>query len=230
MTTDYFITNTGERIPIVFTHRAAARNIILRPKILPSRELHVSLPKWTSVSRAMKFIAEKQSWLEKIYARAPVKKKFASGDVINLLGRDVMFVHKSCPHDNECSLEIITIGGAPEFFERRVRDEIKKQFLAAVKKEIAGVPIALRPTKIAVRDTTSRWGSCSSTGTISLSYRLAFAPPPVMRYVIMHEIAHRKYMDHSAKFYGLVGQLYGSGWERAKIWLSKNGQTLHTYF
>jgi len=235
MNTDYFLTSTGERIPVICTHKSGARNIVLRPKVTPCRELHVSIPRWTSSTRATKFIEEKRRWLERIFERAPQKARICCGDVINFLGRDVLIRHDPTGkrgvfmEHTECG-EQMTVCGAPEFLERRVRDEIKKQFLSAVKKELSAVPAVLKPVRIAIRDTTSRWGSCSSTGTISLSYRLAFAPPEIMKYVIMHELAHRKHMDHSPKFWALVTQLYGPGVERSKMWLSKNGQNLHKYF
>ncbi|MCL2017458.1 MAG: M48 family metallopeptidase [Alphaproteobacteria bacterium] len=228
MTTDHFIMTDGERIPIVYTAKSGARNIILRPKIAPVRELHVSIPRLTPVSRARVFIEEKRRWLERIFARAPQKVKLRDGDTINIFGEEYLILHSA--GDINAEQKYIAVGGSPEFFERRLRDKIKEMFLIRVKEILKPVPQALRPSRIVVRDTTSRWGSCSSTGTISLSYRLAFAPPDIMKYVIMHELAHRKHMDHSPKFWGLLGQLYGPGVERAKQWLSKNGQTLHRYF
>ena len=134
------------------------------------------------------------------------------------------------PFDRAEGASVMIVCGSTDMLERRVRDEIKKLFLTAVKRETAGVPAAFRPRSIAVRDTTSRWGSCSSSGTISFSWRLAFAPPTVMRYVIMHELAHKRHMDHSVKFWATVSELYGPGVERAKLWLSKHGQELHRYF
>ena len=103
-------------------------------------------------------------------------------------------------------------------------------FLARAKAIIKEVPKEFRPTKITVRDTSSRWGSCSTSGTISLSWRLAFAPPEIMRYVIIHELAHIKHMDHSPAFWAQVSKLYGEGVGRAKLWLSKNGADLYKYF
>jgi hypothetical protein len=232
MNSDSFTLSTGEEIPIIFTAKTGARNIILRPKVSPRRELHISMPRWTSVSRAMKFVAEKQRWLDKIFSKGPEKVKIKPGDIITIFGEDVSFRgsrSESPESGKECIQEII-MKGQPEFFERRVRDKIKSMFLAEVRNILKEVPRELRPTKITIRDTTSRWGSCSSTGTISLSYRLAFAPPQVMRYVIMHELAHRKHMDHSPQFWHLVSELFGPGVERTKNWLSKNGQSLHRYF
>ncbi|MCL2537999.1 MAG: M48 family metallopeptidase [Alphaproteobacteria bacterium] len=225
MKTETFVLASGEEIPIIFNTKSGVRNIVLRPKVSPTRELHITLPRLVSHARAMKFVAEKQRWLEKIFARAPEKIKLKSGDIITVFGKETLLTNNKSETQHA-----IIVGGSPEFFERRVRDEIKKQFLARVKCEIAAAPREFRPARIAVRDTTSRWGSCSASGTISFSYRLAFAPPAVMRYVILHELAHRKHMDHSPDFWRLVSELYGPGVERAKLWLSKNGQSLHKYF
>jgi predicted metal-dependent hydrolase len=125
-----------------------------------------------------------------------------------------------------CKVVQSEVGGAPEFLDRRVRDKIKTQFLARAKDIIRAMPPEMRPRRVAVRDTRSRWGSCSSTGTISLSWRLSFAPPEVMRYVIVHECCHLAQMNHSAAFWALVGNHFGPGYEGAKRWLNKNGQSL----
>ncbi|MCL2749139.1 MAG: M48 family metallopeptidase [Alphaproteobacteria bacterium] len=217
MSSHIFTLSDGEEIPLVIESRRGLRNITLRPKTTPKKEIHISLPRWTSVSSAIKFAEQKRAWIEKIFARTPTKIKLHEGDKIMVLGQEFLISNQA-------------LGGRPEFLERRARDKIKEMFLANAKEIIKTVPPELRPTRIAVRDTTSRWGSCSSTGTISLSYRLAFAPPEVMRYVIMHELAHRKHMNHSPTFWNAVSELYGPGVKRAELWLKKNGAQLHRYF
>jgi predicted metal-dependent hydrolase len=212
-----FALSSGEEIPLIFGSRRGLRNITLRPKTTPRREIHISVPWLVSHGAALKFLESKRKWIEKIFARAPQKIKLRHGDTITIFGVEYIIDQKK-------------IGGQPEFLERRLRDKIKAKFLEVAKKEIATIPVEMRPKKIVARDTTSRWGSCSSTGTISLSWRLAFAPPAVMRYVIMHELAHCKHMDHSPAFWAEVARLYGSGVGRAKLWLSKNGAELHKYF
>ena len=125
--------------------------------------------------------------------------------------------------------DVLCVGGDAAMFERRVRDFIKAEFLAELKNIIRTTPREYWPRRIALRDTTSRWGSCSSTGTMSFSWRLAFAPRDVMRYVVMHELAHTKHMDHSPAFWATVRELYGFGVERAKRWLTQNGGQLHRW-
>jgi predicted metal-dependent hydrolase len=212
-----FTLESGEEIPLIMESRRGLRNITLRPKTTPRREIHISVPMLVARGAALKFLESKRKWIEKIFARAPQKIKLRHGDTITIFGVEYIIDQKK-------------IGGQPEFLERRLRDKIKAKFLEVAKKEITTIPVELRPKKIVARDTTSRWGSCSSTGTISLSWRLAFAPPAVMRYVIMHELAHCKHMDHSPAFWAEVARLYGPGVGRAKLWLSKNGSQLHRYF
>lgn len=228
---DYVFTlSSGEEIPVVITTRRGLRNITLRPRVVPRREIHISKPWLVSENAAIKFLVSKQKWVECTFQKCPAKVRLKPGDNIEFLGRVVELVYVPGMRSNRFEDDKLLIGGAPEMFERRVRDVVKAEFLIELKKMIRAAPREFWPRRIALRDTTSRWGSCSSTGTMSFSWRLAFAPVDVMRYVVMHELAHTKHMDHSAEFWATVRELYGFGVERAKRWLTQNGGTLHRYF
>ena len=228
-----FILSNGEKIPVVIENRRGAHNVTLRPKIEPKREIHISKPWMTSNSFVLKFAESKRKWIEKIFDNAPTKEKIKPGMTIEFLGHDVQLLHDVNMRGN-CYLDEsktkICIGGGADMFERRARDFIKKELLNEIKNIIKTTPRPYWPTRITLRDTTSRWGSCAANGHMSFSWRLAFAPYDVMRYVVMHELSHRKYMDHSPDFWANVSMLYGFGVERAKRWLTKNGQSLHRYF
>lgn len=227
-----FVLSNGESVPVMIENRRGARNVTLRPKTSPKTEIHISKPWSTSTKFVMNFLESKRKWIEKILDNAPKKEQLVPGSIIMILGRDVRVIHDDTVRGNlyvDNEKTTLCIGGGADMFERRTRDFIKAELLSEIKKIIKTTPREYWPTHITLRDTSSRWGSCSSTGTISFSWRLAFAPYEVMRYVVMHELSHRKYMDHSPEFWANVSQLYGFGVERAKLWLSKNGQTLHRY-
>ena len=227
-----FVLSDGRSVPVIIENRRGARNVTLRPKTAPNMEIHISKPWTTSSKFVMNFLESKRKWVEHIFAAAPVKEKVVPGTIISILGRDVRVIHDATMRGNKYMDEYKTtlcIGGGADMFERRVRDCIKAELLNEIKAIIKTTPRPYWPTRITLRDTTSRWGSCASNGHISFSWRLVFAPYEVMRYVVMHELSHRKHMDHSPEFWANVSELYGFGVERAKRWLSKNGQSLHRY-
>lgn len=230
-----FTCSNGVDVPVFIQSRRGSRSITIRPKITGKPEIHISKPFLIPESRALKFLDSKRKWIEGVFAKAPKKCKVCDGDEIEFLDRRVRLVY--CPNirSNELVLNdngtwTLRVGGSIDMFERRVRDVIKAELLKAIKEIIKTTPREFWPARIALRDTTSRWGSCSSTGTMSFSWRLAFAPVAVMRYVVMHELSHKKHMDHSPAFWRQVSELYGFGVERAKRWLVKEGASLHKYF
>ncbi|MBO5283494.1 MAG: M48 family metallopeptidase [Lachnospiraceae bacterium] len=81
-------------------------------------------------------------------------------------------------------------------------------------------------TRITIRDQKTRWGSCSSTGTLSFNYRLMFAPPRVLDYVVVHELCHLTHMNHSRDFWDLVASVMPD-YKQYKVWLKEHGQELN---
>jgi hypothetical protein len=116
--------------------------------------------------------------------------------------------------------------GAP-FVPRRVRDffikEAGRDLAAAVASHAKKLGAA--PRKITLRDTTSRWGSCSSSGALSFSWRLIMAPRFVLNYLAAHEAAHLLHMNHSTAFWAAVRRLTADT-ERAEAWLKAHGSGL----
>lgn len=230
-----FTTSHGEPIPVIIQTRRGVRNITLRPKTRPNREIHISKPWLVRDASALEFLERKRRWVERIFAAVLPKVAVSPGDDIEFLGRHVKLHHDAARRGNEfvaCDdgTYVLIIGGDADMFSRRVRDYIRAEFLTAVKEIIHSVPREFWPRRITVRDTSTRWGSCSTTGTMSLSWRLAFAPRDVMRYVVMHELAHTRHMNHSPAFWATVAELYGDGVGRAKRWLNVHGGQLHQYF
>ena len=157
-----FITSWGESIPVVIETRRGLRNITLRPKTRPVREIHISKPRLSTTALALRFLEQKRRWVERVFAAAPSQRRICPGDVIEFLGRRVTLVHAPSQRSNKfiCQNDvyILVVGGDADMFERRVRDFIKAEFLTAVRAMVKTAPRELWPSRIAVRDTTSRWG------------------------------------------------------------------------
>ena len=227
-----FLTSWGEKIPVVINVRRGLRNITLRPRAGDERRIDISRPWLASNSAAMKFVEQKRRWIERFFMNAPKKSHLKSGDSFCFLDKDVIVVYDETIRANKFILNdngnyTLYVGGDVKLLESRVRNFVKSELLKEIKVLIHRTPRDFWPKRICLRDTSSRWGSCSTTGTISFSWRLAFAPYDVMRYVVMHELSHVKHMDHSPEFWAQVRELYGFGVERAKRWLNQNGATLH---
>ena len=82
--------------------------------------------------------------------------------------------------------------------------------------------------RIAIRDQKTRWGSCSGEGNLNFNWRLIFAPAGVLDYVVVHELAHRKEMNHSPRFWRVVEDTMPE-YRKYQKWLKENGRGLHRY-
>jgi predicted metal-dependent hydrolase len=101
--------------------------------------------------------------------------------------------------------------------------EARRDIEAAVARHAGKLGVS--PRRITLRDTTSRWGSCSSTGALNFSWRLIMAPSYVLDYLAAHEVAHLVHMNHSPAFWKILGKL-SAHVERAEAWLKINGAGL----
>lgn len=119
-----------------------------------------------------------------------------------------------------------------QVLERRYREKARGHITARVQHYISqmnqsGIEgIRTGYSTLSIRDQKSRWGSCSSRGTLSFNYRLIFAPPRVLDYVVVHELCHLTHMNHSKNFWNLVAQVMPD-YKQHKKWLREHGQELN---
>ncbi|MCD7058521.1 M48 family metallopeptidase [Pelagibacterium xiamenense] len=122
---------------------------------------------------------------------------------------------------------ILSVPGGADHFKRRLVDWFKREARADIEARCAihaanlGVSIAA----IRMRDQSTRWGSCSSTRTLSFNWRLIMAPPYVLDYVAAHEVAHILEMNHAPAYWRTLARTLPD-YERGKAWLKANGQSL----
>ena len=125
---------------------------------------------------------------------------------------------------------LICVAGERAHIARRVTDFLKREARKDLEAAVArhSKQLGVKPRRIVLRDTVSRWGSCSSTGGLNFSWRLILAPPFVLDYLAAHEVAHIVHMNHSPLFWKLARRLH-PGTDRAEIWLKVHGASLHRF-
>ena len=195
-----------------------------------SGRAELSLPLLCPTFLATRFVREHIVWLKKSLELTPGKQTFQYGSSFELLGQELTI----CPTDEKKGVFIendkLYVSGQPEFCHRRVKDFIKKQFYDYVceKAQDYARQTDKKIAHITIRDTSSRWGSCSGSGGLSFCWRLALAPTFVIDYVIAHEVAHLTYMNHSAFFWAKVRQINADSIV-ARKWLKDKGGYLHSF-
>jgi predicted metal-dependent hydrolase len=201
-----------------------------------TREVVLTLPPRGNVKEARSFAEKHGAWIAARFGRLPEAVPFTHGTVLPLRGVNHRIVHRRNARGTVWTEEdangrpIICVAGAPEHVARRVTDflkrEIRRDIETACRRYAAKIDAKIK--RIAIRDQVSRWGSCSTTGMLSFSWRLIFAPPYVVDYLAAHEVAHLAEMNHSPRFWRLVERLYPNV-TRAKAWLDAHGMDLHRY-
>lgn len=206
---------------------ARARRLRLRVDPVTGQAV-VTVPPRTTKAEALRFFAQHQDWLTARQMRLGDARPFVPGAVFDLFGTPTTLhhdvAHRGRPRWAEGRL---IVGGQRTFFRRRVLDFIRDESARRFREDalVYAEKLGVRVASLAVRDTVSRWGSCTASGRISLSWRLAFAPPAVARYVIAHEVAHLREMNHSRAFWRLLGELVGDP-RAEKRWLAHDGPGL----
>jgi hypothetical protein len=196
------------------------------------RRVELVLPRGVPAELGLRFLREKRGWIAARLEALPLPVPFVEGAVVPVLG---------VPHRIRRSFELsappvtladreIRVRGDPAHLPRRVRDHLAT--LARDELTRRAQPLAAhigrKISRIAVRDTKSRWGSCSSSGNLSFSWRLIFAPEEVVDYVVAHEVAHLAEMNHGPRFWRLVDTL-APGNARHRRWLDRHRTELLSY-
>ena len=233
----------GRRVPVTAQHNPRARRIIVRVD-LTAGSVQVTSPTKREMSKALEFAHEQREWIAQRLELVPPPVPFENGAIIPFKGREHIIRHVSRPRGLEglrgpvwrrtpaetLGMPEICVSGHASFVQRRVTDWLKAQ----AREQLSDCALAyseefeVRPSRITLRDTTSRWGSCSSTRALSFSWRLIMAPPHVLDYVAAHEVAHLRHMNHGSRFWALVRSALPN-YETSKYWLEVNGPGLHRY-
>jgi hypothetical protein len=215
-------------------HRRARRYTL---RIHPTdREAILTMPPRGTLKDAREFAELHGGWIAARLGRLPKAAPFQPGTIVPLRGVPHRIVHRSgergtvWTETRDSGEKVICVAGDVEFTDRRVHDFLKREARRDLQKSAQehAAALGVRVRRISIRDQSSRWGSCTSAGSLSFSWRLVLAPPSVLDYLAAHEVAHLVEMNHSARFWRVVGKICPS-MERAKTWLDSSGNDLHRY-
>jgi len=224
----------GQPVAVTLRLNPRARRLIV--KVHPSTgEVTVVAPSKRAMDHAMNFARGESDWIAERLAQVPPAVPLGLGAKILFRGEEHV-VRKGEGRrtpvwiDHEDGNRIIRVTGWSEHAGRRVLDFLKREarkVLEARSFEMAAY-LDTAPKRLTIRDTASRWGSCSTAKSLSFSWRLILAPPFVLDYVVAHEVAHMKEMNHGPRFWRLVAELVNNP-DRAQAWLRDHGSLLHRY-
>ena len=224
----------GKSVPVVARTNPRATRLIVR--VHPTTgEVAVVAPSRQALERALDFARDEADWIAGRLAAIPEPVMLEPGDAVPYRGREHIVAHdpearRGVFLDSGPRKAFIVASGEAEHVPRRVRDWLRAEARREVSEAVRGYAKALgvAPRRVTLRDPTTRWGSCSTNGVLSFSWRLILAPPFVLDYVAAHEVAHLIHMNHGARFWTLVEQLVGDT-ERPRRWLRLEGASMHRY-
>ena len=207
-----------------------ARRMIV--KVNPATgEVSVTAPSRRGLSAALDFARGEREWIARQLAKAPGPVLLAIGAHIPFRGRlHEIRAAASGPSPVWADDGVIWVRGDAVHAPRRVLDFLKREARKAFEAQVFdhAARLSVKPSRITVRDTASRWGSCSTARALSFSWRLILAPAFVLDYVVAHEVAHLREMNHSPRFWAHVKSLVVD-LKEAQMWLRANGRDLQRY-
>lgn len=201
----------------------------MRVTVDPARGVEVVLPRRAAERDAAAAVAELRPWIERRLAeQTRVRHTVASrGETVPYLGASLELVGepgRARAHRRGAVLLVPEAGpqrlaALERFYRRAARQEI------APRLDRACASAGLSYRGLTIRGQRTRWASCSRSGMMSFNWRLLLAPEPVLDYVVWHEVCHLAVMDHSARFWALVGR-HLPGYQEPRRWLARHGATL----
>jgi predicted metal-dependent hydrolase len=212
-------------IPVRVRLSPRARRLALRIDA-QAEAVELVLPRRTSATRAMAFIEENRGWLDKRITALPPRTVMADGETVPILDRPYRIRRVERARDRQHVWIVdseIHVAATPEQLSRRLVDFLKDLARTEFQRRASELAerIGRKVGRVTVRDTTTRWGSCSANGNLAFSWRLIMAPDAVLDYVVAHEVAHLSEMNHGPRFWKLVERLT-PGVDRQRHWLNRH--------
>jgi predicted metal-dependent hydrolase len=215
-------------VPVAVRRLKSAKRLRLRFDEA-SGSLKLTCPWRTNRRVALAWALDQRQWIEAQLANVGLGEPFVPEAIIPIEGVDVRLIwDPAAPRTPAISGSTLSCGGPEAGFGCRIERFLRHRALEIMGREIAefGAAAGVTAMNVSIGDAASRWGSCSSRGSIRLSWRLILASPRVRRFVVAHEVAHLVHLDHSPRFKALEARLFGTGLAEAKAELRRIGPRL----
>lgn len=214
-------------IEITLRRTARARRFSLRVS-QATGAVTLSIPTRAREAEALAFARAQEGWIRAALARMPAVVGVGIGAELPFEGR-MLRLAAGAGRSVRVEGDSLIVPGDADRAAARVsaflRVQARNRLVAA--SDHYAAQIGRRVTQVTLRDTRSRWGSCTSDGSLMYSWRLIMAPPRVLDYVAAHEVAHMLEMNHSDRFWAVVDRLF-PGWQAERAWLKRQGGALQS--
>ncbi|WP_350335870.1 M48 family metallopeptidase [Coralliovum pocilloporae] len=220
------------QIPVLIRRNKRSRRMTLRID-RAKRAVVLTIPASLPRARAESFIRKETAWICERFDELPGPVPITPGAVIPIRGKSHHIVSTGQSR-GRVAVRVrggendLLVPGDPRHLERRVLDFLKGEARADFQKAVSrhAAELGVAPSAIRIRDQKTRWGSCSSNGTLSFSWRLVLAPPEILDYLAAHEVSHLLEMNHSAQFWAHCRR-QAPQTDQARAWLREHGEELH---
>lgn len=220
----------GRSLAVAISENARATRLTLRIAA-GGQSLKVTVPPGTPPRETARFIERHRGWIEERLKKYPDMPQVRPGVKIPLRGVPHLIVHE--PGRGTVSVLMadsgpqLVVHGDRVHLARRLSDFLKREAKRDIEVLVArhAQGAGRKAKSVRFKDTSSRWGSCTSDGSLNFSWRIMMAPPAVINYLVAHECAHLKEMNHGPKFWKLCRELCPDT-DRCRAWLKRNGSAL----
>lgn len=215
-------------VHVTLRRSARARRFSLRVSRTDG-QVTLTLPRWAAEAEALAFARDKGAWVTEALARMAPLAPLGFGATVTFEGR-ILVLSAAPVRAPRIEGDALLLPPDPARVGVRLVAFLRLMARQRLQEACTRHAAALgRPfTRITLRDTRSRWGSCAADGRLMFSWRLILAPPEVLDYVAAHEVAHLAEMNHSPAFWAVVARLC-PGYAAPRAWLKQHGQALHAY-
>jgi predicted metal-dependent hydrolase len=222
----------GRELPVALRRNARARRLTLR--LAPDgSEVRLTLPRWCPEAEALAFARARSAWLAGQLARIPVARKPEPGGTLLYRGRELAIDwRKGAARTPRVDEERVVLGGPAERIAPRLQRWLEGEAQRLLAEDLAfyAARAGIALPELRLTRAQRRWGSCSTSGTVRINWRLVQAPDHVRRSVVAHEVAHCLHFDHSPAFHAELARLFEGDVAEADRWIKAHGRSLYASF